>query len=346
MLACCAAGMLFTSCQKKTETKPIGALSYLRYSEDDFATLFESSGDLLKVLGDEGYIKTQLPPPAEKLAKPAVRYYDSLESLLMALKSGEIGMISSIPQSTAYYLCKQDDKLQTVLNFDIPKIFDSDNKNSFSKIASRWLSDGFSFMLMEKNTELRDQMNTAIDSMEKDGTILALVREHIGGPITGAQPQPIILENKPGRKTIKIAVTGDLPPMDYIAPDGTFAGFNTAILAEIGKRLDVNIAMVQVANAGRAAALASGTVDVVFWTRASALPTDRFTSKEQIETARKAGNGRFDEKESAALESLINSLKGEDYQKHITLEKKDMPDGTIITRPYHKDAVSSIILKK
>jgi len=47
--------------------------------------------------------------------------------------------------------------------------------------------------------------------------------------------------------------------------DGTPAGFNTAVLAEIAKRLKINIELVNI-NAGvRAASLASGRSDVVFW---------------------------------------------------------------------------------
>lgn len=57
---------------------------------------------------------------------------------------------------------------------------------------------------------------------------------------------------------MKVGVTGDLPPMDYVAPDGRFAGFNTAVLAEIGKRMQRNIKLVQVDSIGRALALSEG----------------------------------------------------------------------------------------
>ena len=350
VLASCAAGITFTSCQKKEATNTVGALSYLRYDEDHFATLFDNSTDLIRVLAKEGYITMNFTPPAgkemEKPAKPAVRYYDSLESMLLGLKSGEVNMISSIPQSTAMYLCQKDDALKMTHTTDLGKIFDGSGKNRFARIAASWLSDGFAFMFMEKNTALRDQMDKAIEEFWRDRTIQKLVVEHIEGPIKGVQPKPIELENKPGRKTIKIAVTGDLPPMDYIASDGSFAGFNTALLAEIGKKLDVNISMVQVANAGRAAALASGTVDVVFWTRASAQPTAKGPSKEETAKIAEKISSELTVEEDAALLTLIDGLEGEKFEKTKTLEKKDMPDGTIITQPYFKDAVVGVILKK
>ena len=65
--------------------------------------------------------------------------------------------------------------------------------------------------------------------------------------------------------TIKVAVTGDLPPLDYVSADGKPAGFNTAVLAEIGNRMLRNIELVDIDSGARAAALESNKVDVVFW---------------------------------------------------------------------------------
>ena len=60
-------------------------------------------------------------------------------------------------------------------------------------------------------------------------------------------------------------MTGDLPPLDLVLADGTPAGFNTAVLSEISKRINKNIELVTIESNARAAALTSGTVDVVFW---------------------------------------------------------------------------------
>ena len=64
---------------------------------------------------------------------------------------------------------------------------------------------------------------------------------------------------------IRIGITGDLPLLDYIRPDGIPAGFNTAILAEISKLIGKNFVLVQVDSGSRAIALTSGEVDVIFW---------------------------------------------------------------------------------
>lgn len=56
-----------------------------------------------------------------------------------------------------------------------------------------------------------------------------------------------------------------MPPLDLVLPDGSPAGFNTALLAEISKRIGKNIELVQVDTVARAAALTSKVIDVVFW---------------------------------------------------------------------------------
>ncbi|MBQ3377669.1 MAG: transporter substrate-binding domain-containing protein, partial [Synergistaceae bacterium] len=54
-------------------------------------------------------------------------------------------------------------------------------------------------------------------------------------------------------------------PLDMTAPDGTPIGFNTAVLAEIGKRIEANIELVNIDSDARTAALMSNRVDMVFW---------------------------------------------------------------------------------
>ena len=78
-------------------------------------------------------------------------------------------------------------------------------------------------------------------------------------------PKVVTLPTFYGAETIKIGVTGDLPLLDYIRPDGVPAGFNTAILAEISNRIKKNFVLVQVDSGARVTALSSEKVDVIFW---------------------------------------------------------------------------------
>ncbi|MBR6901435.1 MAG: transporter substrate-binding domain-containing protein, partial [Synergistaceae bacterium] len=49
------------------------------------------------------------------------------------------------------------------------------------------------------------------------------------------------------------------------AANGTPSGFNTAMLAEIARRLKINVELVNTSSGSRAAALASGRADGIFW---------------------------------------------------------------------------------
>ena len=104
-----------------------------------------------------------------------------------------------------------------------------------------------------------------IKEMQADGTLDRLTKEYITDINAESEPPAVELPHFDSAKTIKVAVTGDLPPLDYVSADGKPAGFNTAVLAEIGNRMLRNIELVQVDSGARAAALSSKQVDVVFW---------------------------------------------------------------------------------
>ena len=321
---------------KKDEEKTVkfGTLSYLNYSENDFSTAKSEGREVAKVLASEGYIKDNMPGAPEGGIKGKVVYFDTLDSMIMALTSGKIDRIGSIPQTTARYLVSQNPSIMPMSEFDYEKAM---KDGGFAVAALNVLGDGFSFMMRENQTALRDDFNKAIAEMQKDGTAKKLIAEYI---LKLDSLKPIELEQKEGRETITVAVTGSLPPFDYVAPDGTFAGFNTAYLAEIGKRLDKNIKLVQVSSVGRATALSSGTVDVVFWTRSCVDPsTAKMSGEDFIASVEKKGVF-LAEKERHALRDYLVAVPPTKYSK------RDMPAGTIITNPYFTDMPVGVFLKK
>ena len=122
--------------------------------------------------------------------------------------------------------------------------------------------DAFCFAVKADNAELKNSLNNALEEMKNDGTLTNLTKGYITAAVN---PAKVEFEKFDGTETLKIAITGDLPPLDFVSADGNAAGFNTAVLAEIGKRLQKNIEVVQVDSASRAAALTSGHADIVFW---------------------------------------------------------------------------------
>ena len=256
-----------------------------------------------------------------------VVYYDTLDALLMALNAGDIDSIE-IFQSVARYLCATNDNLRMGVSYDTDKPL-----NAFTKLMQGGLvGNDLSFLMLEGNEELRDEFNAAIVDMKADGTLDSLVGIYIDGVIAGEEPEAIELPRFDGAQTVRVAVTGALPPMDYVAADGTPAGFNTAVLAEIGNRTGKNIELVVVDSLGRAAALASGTVDAVFWTRTNAAMSKVSEMTEEEKNAfRQEYFGQMTEEELTLVRELYRHMNEYAYAT------ADMPEGTITTEPYFSD---------
>ena len=168
--------------------------------------------------------------PRGEMLEVIVRFYDSLTAMQMALSAGEISQMV-LPEAAADYILSQNPDYEATLTLRSKEAY------------------GLAFGFREDSRELRDKFNEA-RYLTASGA---------------ADPEPVMFEKFDGATTLRVAVTGDLPPIDFIAADGTPAGFNTAVLAEVGNALKMNVELVNVEAGARTAALASGRVDVVFW---------------------------------------------------------------------------------
>ena len=172
-------------------------------------------------------------------------FYDTLVALQLGLNKGQVDEID-VPEVVGRYILTANDNCKIA--------------------AMSLMSNPLMLALGFKDTkaELRDKVNAALKAMKEDNTLALLIVKYLNGP-DFIMTRPIEFAKFDGAETIKVAVTGDLPPIDFIAPDGVPAGFNTAILAEIAKRLKVNLELVNIDTNARAAALASERADVVLW---------------------------------------------------------------------------------
>ena len=174
-----------------------------------------------------------------------VKFYDSLTAMQMAMNAGEINQMV-LPEAAAHYLLNQNSEYETTLSLR--------SKSPY----------GLAFGFHEDNKALRDKFNEALAILGRNWRLAALEGVYIASP-SRTEPEPVKFKKFNGADTIKIAITGDLPPIDFILADGTPAGFNTAVLAEVGNILHMNIELINVEAGARTAALASGRADVVFW---------------------------------------------------------------------------------
>lgn len=231
--------VLMTGCGGEDGKNPIdkdggkiklGMITRLNASEENFGEFMKKIEETLDV----------------KIASHKPVFFDNLNSMQAALQSGQIDEISTYRSVARYMLAKEP-------HFEVLK----DHSLEFI--------DSFCFALRDDETELRDSLNTVIGEMKSDGTLDKLTKEYITDINAENDPPAVDLPHFDSEKTIKVAVTGDLPPFDFVSADGKPAGFNTAVLAEIGNRMSKNIELVQIDSGARAAALTSQQVDVVFW---------------------------------------------------------------------------------
>lgn len=310
-----------------------GVLSYLNQSEEDYASGETPKSAAIAYLVSNGYVNNAAEKPEGNDGKPLIKitYYDTLDSMVMALQSGDEKMIQ-LPESTADYLCANNDDL--VKNLSLSE----KSADGFGKALINRLSSAYSFMMTEDHADLCEEFNSAIKDMAQDKTLDNLTQKYIYDVINGGEIETIEFEKNDG-DTIRVAVTGCLPPLDYVAADGTFAGFNTVFLAELGKRLHKNIELVQVDSIGRAAALASGAVDVVFWARSYTGPIAGM-SQEEFEQFRKKQRAGFTDEEIALMDSLHGNKQFSENAR------RDIPEGMICTIPYFTDFTTVVTLKE
>ena len=245
---------------EEKETVRVGALSMLNMTEEEMSKFLTVRAMIVNQLVQEKQA-VSLRKTDDNIPNFEVQFYDSLESMVMGLIAGEIKAFT-VYQTTAQYLCANNEQLVQV------NAFEEENPSLFASLMLNGpMANDFSFMMLESNTELRDEFNAAIEELKTDdaGTLLKIISEQILTPISGEEIIPVQMPVIEGAPTIRVAVTGALPPMDYVAPDGTPAGYTTAVLAEIGRRLGVNIELVSMQAGSRTLALTSNTADAVFW---------------------------------------------------------------------------------
>ena len=203
------------------------------------------TGDTDKPQDISDIVLWKLYRPGHEANNVSFRFYNNLATMLMALNSGEIDELA-VSQILGEYI--------TAVNPDFA-------------ITCVGRLTGTSFVFGFKAGEgeaLRNKFNAALADMRRDGVLDSLKAQYCTNPGKD-KLDSVKIEKFEGAETVRVAVTGDVPPLDFVASDGEPAGFNSAILAELGRRMKINIVPVYVETASRTASLISGRTDCVFW---------------------------------------------------------------------------------
>lgn len=232
--------------EKSKEKVTIGVITHLNASETEYNALMQK-------------LEASYRPSKANLSAN-YKYFDKMSDMQLALESGQINMLSTY-QSVADYMIQ----------------YSSDKEILQSE---RNLQDSFCFAVREDDTTLKNDFNKAIESMIADGTLARLSKEYIIDVREGTEPPIVPIEEISGAETIKVAVTGDLPPFDMVLANGKPAGFSTAVLSEISKRINKNIEIFDIDSNARASILTSKGADVIFWV---AVPEDSTIIPENVD---------------------------------------------------------------
>ena len=226
-------------------THRVGMVEHLNVTPGEFNNMIASSGHVVMM--------------ANNTVQPEFLFYRSMNQMIMALNAGEIDEIL-MPETVANYFLSVNPGYTVNCIVITPK-------------------DPFllSFGFFSDNKALCESFDKTLSEMKRDGTLVTLQGKYIMGANTAvmeeryitrynaSKPAPVVFRKFQDAPEIKAAVTGDLPPIDYIAPDGSASGFNAAILAEICGRLGLNVRLQNIESSARSAMLTSGRSDVVFW---------------------------------------------------------------------------------
>ena len=216
-------------------------------------------------------------------------FFDDLNSAVMALLAGKIDEITDFPQPVAEYIAAHND----AIGWELLKYLPTKTKLSMA--------------VLKGNDEVFDLLNNAISELTESGKLEDLKAAYIDAFLeSGKEPEAAKMPEFDGAKTIRVAVSGDFPPVDYTMLDGTPAGFNVALLSAIAELAKVNIELVPVSTGARLPALTEGRVDAIFVSR------DWYLNKEDSE------------------------------EEHLTY---DIPDSLQITTPYYECDAAQVFLK-
>ena len=215
----------------------MGALTQQNMSEGEFAEFIKSQ--------ERNFFGWKIMNTNHRL-DDTFTYFDSLTAMIMALHSGKIDE-AALPEPVAEYVRTSDAGVEISC-----------------ALHSRTTHLALGFRSDDGGQRLCKMVNEALEAMKSDRRLSILTSKYLNRSATTI-PAAESFASFPGAETVKVAVTGDLPPLDMIAPDGRPVGYNTAVLSEIGRRMGVNIELVNIDSGARTSALMSSRVDAVFW---------------------------------------------------------------------------------
>lgn len=181
--------------------------------------------------------------------------YPSINEALLALKMNKVDTVLSMDAS-ADYIAAGDDSLVSYMD---PRLL------GMADIA-------LSMMVLRAREDLGLALDAALSSLTGNGVLQKLTAAMYQGEPADL-PVPILPEDEP---PLRVGVTGDIPPIDYVDAAGRPAGFNVSLMHHLAAEMGRNVEFILLAKGAIVTALATEKIDIVFWQEQSL--SDQVTS--------------------------------------------------------------------
>jgi ABC-type amino acid transport substrate-binding protein len=126
------------------------------------------------------------------------------------------------------------------------------------------IEGGVIMVARSEDSLLKADLDKAITKLQENGTLSTLRQEWITNLPAENEPSSTEIPKIEKAKTVYVGVSGEYPPLDYIAANGRPAGFNVAIFREISELLKINFEFVSIEAQARFTALSSKKIDLIF----------------------------------------------------------------------------------
>ncbi len=159
----------------------------------------------------------------------------------------------------------KDDKIAAFLVADFSAKYLEQTDEELALLKVKPIDTNISLVTKKGNNELLKSLNDAIKKLKQEKILDELLQKWVFEFDPKAERTDMSVPEIKDAPTLKVGISGDLPPLDFIDENGNPYGFNVAFMTEISKMLNKNIEFVNINADSRIRSLLSNDIDIFFW---------------------------------------------------------------------------------
>jgi polar amino acid transport system substrate-binding protein len=225
---------IFTSCSNTAPDPPIISISDLE-------------GQTVAVIHTPKSSTPEEIAKIEGFTPREVLVCETINEALAAIKSGRAKAILGIYREEADFFMSSDENLSY-----LPRITD-------------YKTSSLSMLARASDSALVSEINTAIEKLRDDGTLEKLVKDYISDADENTLASAPTASGGGGSTDLRIGISGQWPPFDYITPSGAATGFNVALSTAVADKLGRTVQFVTIPPEQKFTALMSDRIDLYFF---------------------------------------------------------------------------------